>query len=150
MNLAPYLNLSRPDKLTAVIVDMVAQKWESAGGKNQTMDALKSACAAEDWSIIGEACAIVSGNDKAYFESWAVAYAAHIFNNPECFGLGLHPAKKDILDLMEMNAAGLYRVIPTSSRGRSAWWKRVDCQAEQARGYAEKKLKIALHYMEPD
>jgi hypothetical protein len=136
-------------------IGMIAQALLSLSNVDEkTSESSKKtlAYAAEfnDWNLVSEAALFLAriierpNHEPIEIDDepmLTMGLALSIMNEPGKYGLDDVPKKADILDIMRLKFPDFCKSLPTSKRGLTDWWKRVDCGAEQARGYESSILK---------
>lgn len=152
-----WLSRPRPERVGAVVCDLIAQTWNRHDFQPlPSMDDVRSAAESRDWTVIEEAVRISrtlspqegghpgTEDQKTYLKAWAASFALHIIRFPEGFGLLQNPSKADVLMALEKAAPAIYQHVPTSKRGLTDWWRIVDGGISQARGSGSREVWIQL------
>jgi hypothetical protein len=125
--------------------------WENQKFRHvseELLDAIKHG----EWDAIAKSATYMhnlKNNPAEALKSCAIGFAAFLHETLESVG-GPRPTKGDILDLIEAKAPSLFKTIPTSPTALREWWKLVDCDIQQSRGYIRPEIKELISEFKKD
>jgi hypothetical protein len=149
-----YKDLARPERIFE-LVKALAIIGINSEKRNKyqvwAINLIAAASSSSDYELVAKAATILHKIHTGELEAKeikmlsAIGVASDIASTPGKYGLKTKPSKATIIEIIQAQRPDLMKVIPTSKRGLTDWWKLVGCDVEQARGYINAEVRKLIN-----